>query len=853
MNRTRTTLLLVAATLLLFGCRLNPQLNPPSWVLGTWSDSSGMITWEFMPDDAVYSALGTSIDFADLTRGPGFRLSDSATSSSYSITCGSGGVSTTYSFTRISSTTIYFVLSGVYTLPLSKQDRDSVAQPAFSPPAGTYSSDQHVTITSATADSVIRYTSAAGGFAPQDPTSASEVYDSPIPVLGDGTTMIIKAIATKSEMGDSAIVGATYTINYSKVSTPQFNPGGGTYTDSLAVTINTTTSGASIYYTTDGSMPSGSAGIQYTGPLSVTVSETLRAIAYRSGLADSEVASATYVLRAATPSFSPGGGIHTNAPNVTITTATSGASIRYTTDNATTPTSTEGTFYSGPVDISTSLTLKAISYKDGLMDSQVASAAYTLQVVAPILSPDPGTYSNPRVATIETPTAGASIRYTTDGSDPTSTSGIPYSTAISVPTSTTIRAIAYLPGWADSPVTTAVYILQAEAPTFSPAAGTYTDEQSVAISTPTANASIRYTTDGSNPTSASGILYSAPFGVSRNQTVMAVSSKPDWADSPVATAEYHIGGVVTTFAGAFGYSGSTDGTGAGAQFFGPMGIATDGVDLYVADTVNATIRKIVTSTGQVSTLAGTPRALGSTDGTGASARFYGPRGITCDGTSLYVSDSHNNKVRKIEISTREVTTFASGLSDPRGITSDGINLYVAEFDGHVIRRIEIATGIASILAGSLGSPGHVDGTGSEARFGNPYGVTTDGTDVYVAEYGGVDIRKIVLSSGEVSTVAGGSSYGYADGVGGAARFNSPVGITSDGTNLYVVDANDGPGNNAVRQIAITTRCVTTLFGCEHGASGDGTGGLNDPVGIVAVDNDLYVADTQNHSIRKITK
>ena len=102
---------------------------------------------------------------------------------------------------------------------------------------------------------------------------------------------------------------------------------------------------------------------------------------------------------------------------------------------------------------------------------------------------------------------------------------------------------------------------------------------------------------------------------------------------------------VTTLAGSS--SGSTDATGTSARFNYPNGITTDGTNLYVTDNGNHKIRKIVISTGVVTTLAGSG-VYGNTDATGTSAEFYYPRGITTDGTNLYVSDTYNHRIRKIE-------------------------------------------------------------------------------------------------------------------------------------------------------------------------------------------------------------
>ena len=251
-------------------------------------------------------------------------------------------------------------------------------------------------------------------------------------------------------------------------------------------------------------------------------------------------------------------------------------------------------------------------------------------------------------------------------------------------------------------------------------------------------------------------------------------------------------GVVTTLAGRAEKIGYANGVGAAARFEGPMGITTDGTNLYVAETDNNAIRKIVIATRAVTTLAGsTTGRAGSVDARGTAARFAGPMGITTDGTNLYVADTSNYTIRKIVIATGVVTTLAgnagtSGHADGTGtaatfyqafgITTDGANLYVADASSATIRKIVIATGVVTTLAGSAGIRGHADGTGAAASFHFPTGITTDGTNLYVADNLNHLIRKIAIASGEVTTLT------LADG---ARSFTGPHGITTDGTRLFV--------------------------------------------------------------------
>jgi hypothetical protein len=327
-----------------------------------------------------------------------------------------------------------------------------------------------------------------------------------------------------------------------------------------------------------------------------------------------------------------------------------------------------------------------------------------------------------------------------------------------------------------------------------------------------------------------------------------------------------LSSIVTTLAGTANNWGSTDGIGIAARFFIPHGITTDGDNLYIADSNNGTIRKIIISTGVVSTLTGSAGVYGYTDGTGTDALFGQTLGITTDGTNLYVSDSSNNTIRKIVISSGVVKTLAgtagiNGATDgtaaaarfdgPYGITTDGTNLYVVDTYNMAIRKVIISSGAVTTLAGSQ-FIGSADGTGAAASFSYPAGITTDGTNLYVADSGNSTIRKITISSGVVSTLAGTAGvFGSTDSTGSAASFFNPSGITTDGTNLYVADS----GNHAIRKIVISTAVVTTLAGTAGVlASNDGTAGaasFNFPRGITTDGTNLYVADTSNSTIRKI--
>ena len=328
-------------------------------------------------------------------------------------------------------------------------------------------------------------------------------------------------------------------------------------------------------------------------------------------------------------------------------------------------------------------------------------------------------------------------------------------------------------------------------------------------------------------------------------------------------------GVVTTLAGAAGQTGSADGAGASARFNYPFGIATDASgNIYVADFGNSTIR-MVTPSGAVSTLAGSAGNAGANDGGGSGAKFNHPSALSLDTAgNIYVIDTSNQTVRKVT-SGGNVTTLAGnsgiiGSADgtgagatffyPGGIGATGSGtLYVADTGNHTVRQVT-AGGSVSTLAGSSGQKGSADGTGTGATFLYPYGVAIDGSGhVYVADHGNNTIRRIT-TGGSVSTFAGTAGpAGSTDGTGGSASFSGPAGVAADGSgNVYVADA----GNSSIRKIS-SGGTVTTFAGSSGTAgSTDGTGGVarfNAPEGI-AVDTagNIYVADTNNNTIRKIT-
>lgn len=314
---------------------------------------------------------------------------------------------------------------------------------------------------------------------------------------------------------------------------------------------------------------------------------------------------------------------------------------------------------------------------------------------------------------------------------------------------------------------------------------------------------------------------------------------------------------VTTFAGSGG-AGSSDGTGTSASFNGPAGVAVDSAgNVYVADANNNSIREI-SPAGVVTTFAG------SSSGAKYFASFNLPAGVAVDSAgNVYVADTFDNEIRKITPS-GTVTTLAGSttpgstngtgasaqFNGPEGVAVNAAgDVYVADTGNNEIREITPA-GVVTTLAGST-APGSADGTGSAASFYQPAGIAVDASgDIYVADHGNNEIRE-VTPAGVVTTLAGSTTSGSADGTGAAASFDFPQAVAVDAAgNVYVADA----GNNEIRIIS-ANGIVTTLAGSTTPGSANGTGTVaqfNNPSGVALnASGDVYVGDFNNDEVRKI--
>ncbi len=320
--------------------------------------------------------------------------------------------------------------------------------------------------------------------------------------------------------------------------------------------------------------------------------------------------------------------------------------------------------------------------------------------------------------------------------------------------------------------------------------------------------------------------------------------------------------VVSTIAGGTS-PGAANGVGTAASFYFPYGVATDAAgNIYVADAFNHQIRKIGLD-GTVTTLAGNG-SDGNVDGPAATARFSYPFAVATDSVgNVYVADWGNHAIRKLApdgsvstlagngtSGTADGTGNAASFSGPLGLAVDSAGtVFVADTNNNLIRKIT-SSGIVTTLAGS-GSQGSTNGTGTVAEFRTPQGVTVDASGtVYVADTGNQQIRRIT-AAGVVTTLAGNGEAGIGNGAAATASFNSPTGVAIDnGGTLYVADSE----NHLIRRITADGQ-VSTLAGSGNAALTDGinaAASFNTPRSlVVGANGSLLIADGRNHSIRRI--
>lgn len=254
--------------------------------------------------------------------------------------------------------------------------------PSFSLREGAYSGTQTVVLSSATPDATVYYTIDGA-----TPTSSSMVYTTPLEIA---STTTLKAVSGKPSMELSAVASVIYNIYLNApVASPTFTPSQGTYPEAQEVVLSSTTEGASIYYTLNGTEPTKSS-ILYTSAITVSANTTLKAYAVKEGAADSSTVSAEYVIQVIAPTFSVVAGTYTESKELSLSTTTEGASIWYTL-NGSTPT-TGSTLYTGAITLDNSTTVKAIATKFGMANSNAAEASYVIAGMTGLNITDPALF-----------------------------------------------------------------------------------------------------------------------------------------------------------------------------------------------------------------------------------------------------------------------------------------------------------------------------------------------------------------------------------------------------------------------------------------------------------------------------
>jgi len=410
---------------------------------------------------------------------------------------------------------------------LVQEVQEAPANPTFSAETGTYYNDFDLTLACETEGATIYYTLNGN-----DPTAESTEYTAAIAIT---VTTTVKAIAIKNGVS-SEIVSATYTM---ATYDPTFSAETGTYYNDFDLTLACETEDATIYYTLNGDDPTAES-TEYTAAIAITATTTVKAIAIKNGIS-SEIASATYTMATAAPTFSQPTGTYLTSVTVALSCETEGATIYYTLNNA----DAEEYNPENPFTFTETTAISAFAEKNSVR-SDTVSATYTITnlpiVATPTFTPNGGNFVNSVDVTLACATEDAAIYYTTDGSEPTVAEGTLYDAPFSLNATTTVKAIAVKDEMTNSAVAEATFtkLEQVATPTFTPNGGDFVNSVDVTLACATEEAAIYYTTDGNEPTVAEGTPYvvNTPITLTATSTVKAIAVKEGMANSAVAEANF---------------------------------------------------------------------------------------------------------------------------------------------------------------------------------------------------------------------------------------------------------------------------------------------------------------------------
>lgn len=752
--------------------------------------------------------------------------------------------------------------------------------------------------------------------------AGSTEYTAPFSINTPST--VVSYISCSSGYENSVVGSRSYPLG--SVGTPTFSFPPGTYDNNIALTISSTDA-TTIYYTTDGTVPTcagGGTSIAGAGPTTGSIAVTpttnsINAIGCANGYS-SVSNSGVYAFTVADPSLNPIPPANITAgTTVTFASTTTGAYFCHS--DSTIPscggasTCATGTLGDYTYPGSSSKTLNVIACKDGYNSSNVISGVYS-----PLTYTVGGTISGLTIPfgadTFQIQNnAGDTLTIAANGSF-TFPTGVADGTSYNV----TVSSQPQNP-WQTCTVTNGSGTVSGANVTNVDITCTV-DQHKVVVNITTPSS---YVTDGliiENEDGTYGTLN--PIGDdptnqaftlqdSGSTYAISITEQPDGLDGIVCAFEdipggtiedadvvinmrcvegYTAGGrvqklpiwpltiplyqgVVTTVAGSTsGTSGSSDGNGTSASFNNPTDIVALGDYLYVVDKDNNLIRRINISTYNVDTFAGggaggTCAGVASTncnDGIGTAAKFNQPTGITTDGISLYVTDTGNNLIRKIVVSTTQVTTIAgngtaafadnvdplqSSFHSPNGITTNGNKLFIADSDNHRIRVMDLATREVTTLAGSVS--GFSDGVIGSALFSYPRDIEIAERLLFITDNGNNRIRVIDLSANTVATAAGGNTQASIDGRFAENYLYSPTGVMVDGSSIYFTES-DVVGSHRLRRVHAGIFHVTTIAGSNSTGNTDDKGlnaEFNEPGGITSDGRSIYVAGGKGNNIRKI--
>ena len=441
------------------------------------------------------------------------------------------------------------IITRVFTI-----DYNRLSRPRMSHAPGSHSQDIQVLLSMPPGEAegvVIYYT-----LDDTVPSESSTVYSEPISIAGHGTRTQIRMIAIKEGFLPSEVVMREFTINYNRLSRPRRSHAWGVHTHDIQVLLSMPpgeAEGVVIYYTLDGTIPSESSTV-YSEPISIAGHGTrtqIRMIAIKEGFLPSEVVTGTFTINysmLSRPRMSHTSGSHSQDIQVLLSMhprEPAGVMIYYTLDG--TIPSESSILYSGPISIlgdGTTITIKTIAIKERFLPSEVVTGRFTIdysRLLPPRASHTASTYNAPIFVSLNSLEVGTQIRYTRDGTVPTAVNGVVYSTPIQIDESPiTIKFYSSKSGYKDSEVVTVDYKLRVAPPVISPDTRYFQNNVTILLTTSTAGATIRYTLDGSEPTSSNGTIYSTGFQIDNPKTVKAAAYKSGWEISSVSSKIYRF-------------------------------------------------------------------------------------------------------------------------------------------------------------------------------------------------------------------------------------------------------------------------------------------------------------------------